>query len=249
MAFDSWKDYQSFEQHVKHQSRYVYSDQVKNFLQALRQTLCLKEINLKKGDKLYRSQIGLEISEWEGQVLLNAHPPKRMKPTSEYAIEGRANPKGIPYLYLSNDRDTSIAELRPHNNEMISCGVFEVNKNLTLIDCYSLERKYNNVEFIFNPPTEQSDIVNAIWSQIIDAFAKPVTNNETASDYVPTQILAELFKSQGYDGICCKSGLGEGHNFILFDLCSCIQVYSSILEVESISFKFKECSQMVKVKT
>lgn len=67
-----------------------------------------------------------------------------MKPTSEYAVEGKSTPKGIPYLYLSNDRDTSMMELRPYIKQMISCGVFEVSKGLTLIDCYSLEKKFDN---------------------------------------------------------------------------------------------------------
>lgn len=38
------------------------------------------------------------------------------------------------------------------------------------------------------------------------------------SDYVPTQIIAELIKSLGYDGIAYKSSLANGHNIALFDL-------------------------------
>ena len=175
------------------------------------------------------------------------HSPDRMKPTIEYAIEGRANPKGIPYLYLSNNRDISMMELRPHIGETISCGEFIANRDLILIDCYSVDRTFGNVELIFNPPKDQAGISQATWSLINDAFAKPVSNSETTSDYVPTQILAELFKSEGYDGICCKSSFGDGYNYILFDLKSCGQVNTTVMEVESISMIFQPRSQTIKV--
>ncbi len=247
LSFNSWKDYQQFELHVKHQARYVHSDEVSSFLNSLKETLKLRERSLEMGIGLFRSQIGHHEFVSEDGIHIIGHNPERMKPTPEYATEGRANPKGIPYLYLSNDQNTSMMELRPHLGQTISCGEFEVSRNLTVIDCYSVERKFGNLELIFQPPTEQLGIVQAIWSQINDAFAKPVSNSDTASDYVPTQILSELFKSQGYDGICCKSGLGQGHNFILFDMESCAQVHTTVMEVESIVSTFKPLSQIAKV--
>lgn len=36
-----------------------------------------------------------------------------MKPLSNSASEGRANPKGIPYLYVATDKETAMSEVRP----------------------------------------------------------------------------------------------------------------------------------------
>ncbi|MFZ0569740.1 MAG: RES domain-containing protein [Rhodomicrobium sp.] len=36
-----------------------------------------------------------------------------MKPIPNWLSEGRANPRGIPYLYLASTRDTALAEVRP----------------------------------------------------------------------------------------------------------------------------------------
>ncbi|MFL6450471.1 MAG: RES domain-containing protein [Bryobacteraceae bacterium] len=54
------------------------------------------------------------------------------------------------------------------------------------------------------------------------AFSTPVTRDGSLADYAPTQILAELFKLKGYDGIRHKSLLneGKGTNLALFDIDS-----------------------------
>jgi len=72
------------------------------------------------------------------------------------------------------------------------------------------------------------------------AFTKPVTNVDNSSDYVPTQILAELFKSEGFDGVCFKSGMGAGHNFILFDLDVANVISCTVMETTNISYAFDE---------
>ena len=46
----------------------------------------------------------------------------------------------------------------------------------------------------------------------------PVNPSEDEADYVPTQILAELFKANGYDGIIYNSLFAEGKNIVLFDM-------------------------------
>jgi hypothetical protein len=58
----------------------------------------------------------------------------------------------------------------------------------------------------------------ANWAAIDRAFARPVTVDDSVAGYEPTQILAELFKSEGFEGIAYRSSLGDGHNIALFDL-------------------------------
>jgi hypothetical protein len=64
------------------------------------------------------------------------------------------------------------------------------------------------------------EIEKCIWSWIDRAFSKPVDPSDDNADYVPTQILAELFRSAGYDGIIYNSLFAGGKNVALFDLNS-----------------------------
>jgi len=59
---------------------------------------------------------------------------KRMKPLLGRAREGRANPKGIPYLYLATHRDTAVAEVRPWKGGAVSVGQFKIMRDLKLVN-------------------------------------------------------------------------------------------------------------------
>ena len=68
-------------------------------------------------------------------------------------------------------------------------------------------------------------VERVVWSDINDAFSKPVGRSDDSLDYIPTQILSELFKANGIDGVGYKSSYREpgeagvaGFNIALFDL-------------------------------
>jgi hypothetical protein len=46
-----------------------------------------------------------------------------------------------------------------------------------------------------------------IWKHINQAFSEPVTDSDNTADYIPTQILAERFKRDGYEGVIYTSHL------------------------------------------
>lgn len=242
MNFNSWKDFEKYERDVKYENRYVHSSEVHEFLGNTKKCLPAKKRRVNAGQILFRSQIGYDEYEDEGQIIISGFPRERMKPIPFEGYEGRANPKGISYLYLSSNENTSMAELRPHIGEYISSAQFRVNRNLKVIDCYSVSDYYSFAKCIFNPPTSKEDIGNAVWSRINDAFSKPIKNNESSSEYVPTQILVELFKSEGFDGVCFKSSMGVGHNFVLFDLDMADLINCTVMETESVSYSFNECA-------
>lgn len=242
MNFESWRDYQEFESDVKFNRRFVHSNKTSKFFENIKATLPNRERKLATGHILFRSQIGYIEEEYEGLIIIQGYAPDRMKPLTGKASEGRANPKGIAYLYLASNESTSMAELRPHIGQHISCAQFQTNRELRIIDCYSIERNIGHIECIFNPPQTQEDISHAIWSNINNAFTKPVTNDHSSSEYVPTQVLAELFKHEGYDGICCKSNMGTGYNFILFSLDDADLKSCTVMQTKMISFNFEECA-------
>jgi RES domain-containing protein len=160
-----------------------------------------------------------------------------MKPRAYQAREGRANPKGIPYLYLADERSTAMAEVRPWIASYISLGEFVTVRDLRLVDCSVHAR----VSLYFSePPPDERD--EAVWSHIDHAFAVPTMSSDNGSEYVPTQVLAEAFGSGGYDGIIYRSSLGDGRNVVLFDLDAADLIGCSVFQLRSIQFAFEPAS-------
>lgn len=240
MGFNSHEDFHRFERHVRFERRYLHTKEAADFLEALGATLQERSRSLKKGSFLFRSQIGFDEEDTGAGIEIVGYSPSRMKPTRDVCGEGRANPRGIPYLYLANDRDTCIAEMRPQRAEWLSVAQFEIQRDLKLVDCYSVKRQFGNLELLVNPPTDQAGIQEAVWSEINNAFNRPVSRSDTSADYVPTQILAEYFLANGFDGICYKSGLGPGFNIVLFDLAAAEVVNCFVYSVTSVTYTFSE---------
>ena len=55
-------------------------------------------------------------------------------PPIEKATAGRANPLGIPYLYLCHDAETTLYEVRAVYLDKVSVGKFVINSNLDIVD-------------------------------------------------------------------------------------------------------------------
>ena len=85
------------------------------------------------------------------------------------------------------------------------------------------------------PGPEEKKI--AVWRDIDKAFSRPVTQNESTADYVPTQIIAEFFKNNGFDGIAYRSSLDKGHNVVLFDLNVADLINCTLYETTKILFQ------------
>ncbi len=164
MAFKSWKDYEFYEHNVKYTNRFVHSIEVAEFLANIKATLPAREKILSARKILFRSQIGFDEYEDEGQIIISGSSRTRMKPIPLKGWEGRANPKGISYLYLSNDENTSMAELRPHIGEYISSAQFEVNRTLRLVDCFYVS-KYIVMSRVYSIPHRRKKISNTRFGQ------------------------------------------------------------------------------------
>ena len=241
--FRSWQSYHCFKQVVKRKNRYFYDLDIKDFLQTVLETAKSREEILKDGSILWRSQLG---NDWEPYYeedkyiddIPCAFKPERMKPLKDTASEGRANPKGIPYLYLSTDMNTAMAEVRPWTGSYISLAQFKLLRDVTIINCSSDDK--GTTIYLKEPGPKERRI--AVWRDIDKAFSRPVTQNESTADYVPTQIIAEFFKNNGFGGIAYRSSLDEGHNIVLFDLNVADLINCTLHETREISFKFNQSS-------
>lgn len=242
MAFKSWSSYGDFFREVTRSNRYFYSDDVKDFLSNVMETIKARERRVKSASVFWRAQLG---SDWrpilqDGEIVGDEpvpFPPHRMTPLPFEASEGRVNPKGIPCLYLATTMETAMAEVRPWLDSDISVGQFKTVKELKVVDCSV--HSADGWKFYWKEPDDQKK-EEAVWSAIDRAFSQPVTPNDKSSDYAPTQIIADLFRSEGYDGVFYRSALSDGLNLALFDIASATLLNCCLCNVEKIHFSFAE---------
>lgn len=135
-------------------------------------------------------------------------------PPKETVSGGRANPIGIPYLYLCGDKDTTFYEVRARYKDRVSVGTFEVIQDMNLINLT------NKTSLYLSSATGdfQSDVMHKLLlNAIAKDMSKPLSRYDTELEYVPTQFICELCKINGADGICFNSSLHRsGMNYVLF---------------------------------
>ena len=156
-------------------------------------------------------------------------------PPGDLSTAGRANPPGIPYLYLCGDKATTFYEVRAVQLDKICVGRFLVQKELKIVDFNAKTSLY--LAF------DGNDLADVVASQkIIDAIrrdmSRPMRRYDSELEYIPTQMICEYCKVQGADGICFDSTLhAGGKNYVLFDgkSAKCTKVYYH--EVQEIDIK------------
>ena len=227
-------------------------DTSQQFLNTVIETARKRVVKIPMGQVLWRAQLDHAwITEWlrnedgeDIEPLFDVEAPlepDHMRPLADRAFEGRVNPKGIPCLYCSTDRDNAMAEVRPWIGRLVSVGQFVIQKDLTLIDCaLDPSRRRTYWGFGKEPPSEEREA--NVWWCISRAFAEPVTRNDDVADYAPTQVIAEVFRCNGFDGLVYGSSLGSGHNVALFDLTAAKQNNCYLYRVNKVAFEFEQAA-------
>ncbi|HHV66478.1 MAG TPA: RES family NAD+ phosphorylase [Ochrobactrum intermedium] len=250
-GFSSIRSFLRFTQHVKKRSRYIWDEETTNFLATIVDTA--RHQILPHKTRLYRAQRGViweRVFDEDGDCVDEGpfgYPANRMKPLIDKAREGRANPTGIPVLYVANCVETAISETRPWIGEEISVATFVANKDLKIVDLtrgFKRRSNYENVrlkELYKKEELTQDEINLAVWDEIDNAFSEPVTTSDDTDEYASTQIIAELFKQKGFDGIMYRSQFGDnGHNVALFDLNATDPKKCTPYRVQKIKVEFEE---------
>ena len=62
--------------------------------------------------------------------------------------EGRANRKGIAFLYLASNPDTAMAEMRPWVESLVTVAAFKVARDCRVIDCSHNTKESWNFEIV-----------------------------------------------------------------------------------------------------
>lgn len=139
-------------------------------------------------------------------------------PSPEFSNGGRANPSGIPYLYLSDNSETVLYEIRASYLDELSVGTFH------------LKDSYNSVkivDFTEDTPLFQSSSIqlsNTIKAKHLRAIisndlSKPMRRYDSEIEYIPTQFICEFIKVYtGAEGIRFGSSLHpKGKNIVIFN--------------------------------
>lgn len=177
------------------------------------------QFKLTKESPLFRARI-------HHQSGLSVYKPEDMScPQKEFASGGRANPSGIPFLYLSDNPETVLYEVRASYLDELSIGTFVLNSEaVKLVD-------FTEDTYLFQP--NNSSINKTIKAKLLrqkisSDLSKPMRRYDSDLEYIPTQFICEFIKVfTGALGVRFNSSLHpSGNNIVLFDqnLMTCISV-------------------------
>lgn len=138
-------------------------------------------------------------------------PPKRL------VSHGRANPSGIPYLYLGSTAETAAAEVRPHTGEVACVADFMIANPLNAVDLRNPRKLVSPFLLADEGAIGQLRADIDFLEKLGDELTRPVLPQGAAIDYVPSQYLCEFIKKCGYDGVVYRSSVSDGINLALFE--------------------------------
>lgn len=178
-----------------------------------------------KEDILYRARVGNYLKQSDKEILA---PPKSI------TDDGRCNPKGISYLYLSTDEYTAICEVKPNPGEDVTIATLKVNlKNII----YFYPHFYEKLPcFRENLTEEQLTLLKCI-----DYGMSRKINDKRKLEYLPFQYITEYIKRRGYNGFLYRSTVGTGHNLVMFDWENNVKVDDkNKVTIESVKYEYKK---------
>jgi hypothetical protein len=214
--FESKHAYWDFAKLVRTERRFIFDGKAGKFLATVRAASKSCVRSLKSGSCLYRAQVGSMFAPENEMGIEEEHPypAARMIPDPKKTCSGWASPSGFAYLYLATNEKTALAEMRPWVGESLTLAIFKIKKNIKIVDCQAGAENWGERLFEENPSAET--LGKYVWNDISKAFSRPVNREDQESAYLPTQILAEAFKAEGFDGLAYRSGLERGTNVVLF---------------------------------
>lgn len=140
-------------------------------------------------------------------------------PPREKAKGQRANPSGIPMLYLASDPATALWEIRGEPGSEVSLATVVLKKDIQIVDLTNIPNMKS--AFQYGDNLQQEISYRAIFRCLSDALSEPIQSDNSDIDYVPTQYLSEAIKASKFGGMKYKSSLSPtGWNCVLFNVHS-----------------------------
>lgn len=216
--------WQAFKDEIKTKNRFFIQNLVE--LDLLNELIKDQIHTYKAGKYFYRSRISKETGVPKDKI---------GKPPTEITSPGRANPKGIPYLYVACDEKTSIYEVRATYLDYVTIGVFKLRENIRIIRL----REVTNKSPFSIQNLEKYVYYKKFLLELEKELSKPLRRYDSELDYLPSQYLCEFIKSNGYDGVEYASSLNkDGINLAIFndEKLECID--TKIIEIKNIEIEF-----------
>lgn len=132
------------------------------------------------------------------------------------AKAGRANPVGIPYLYLGSSQKNVINEVKPQVGNKVTIANFSLSETVRIIDLRNPKTKLSpfSLDQIDDVAELREDV--SLIEVLNSELSKPINREKADVDYLPSQYLCEFIKRRGYDGVVYRSASGYGANLALF---------------------------------
>ena len=154
-------------------------------------------------------------------------PPRRL------ATNGRANPAGIPYLYLGSTAQTATAEVRPNTGEVACVAQFDLPAKQSI--CEILVSLCRRSFLAISTAIGQLRADLPFLERLGEELTRPVLPSGAAIDYIPSQYLCEFIKISGFDGVVYRSSVSDGINLALFDPGKAVGVSVVLYSVSKVS--------------
>ena len=169
-----------------------------------------QEVILPKSDSLYRARLHYK-GDQEKFACKDMGYPDISKVGG-----GRANPPGIPYLYLSKSIETTLYEIRASFLDEVSVGTYKIKGDaiIKLVDFTTLASAFRNIDQIMEYTK------GMLLKKFISAdLSKPMRRYDSELEYIPTQFICEFIRYiTDVDGILFNSSLHTGgKNIVLFE--------------------------------
>lgn len=205
-------EWSQYAEEIKHSNRFFFTRPFRDIL--LDQLYSLLEETIEEGVELYRARLN---------TIGQRYNRKRMGAPSKISVNGgRANPKGIPYLYLASGYDTAIAEIRPAKGQSVTVGFFKVIKKLRVVRF----SKMSPFKLVLADSEDNMNLskINKVLEFIMHKLSEPINPLIADIEYLTTQYICEEIKHMGFNGVSFPSAMGTGTNYALFnhsDYCLC----------------------------
>ena len=165
----------------------------------------------------YRARLGGALD--DEKHLVPWSKEKTSAPPPHKTTAGRANPKGIVFLYAATNSKTAVAEVRPEIGSPVTVRPVKVKQPLKLVDLRE--------EFVITDPIGDQKLhdriaAHSMLNSLRADLSKPVLRAKSDVEYLPSQFLTEVIRGGGYDGIIFPSSQSaSGENIVIFVPSKC----------------------------
>jgi len=209
-VYEGVRAWTEFKKTIKGQKRFLHN--TADFIDSTDALLVKLENSLSRSTNLYRARIHHNLNDTRPFSSDKMGVPPQMLST-----EGRANPKGIPYLYLPKEIKTTLYEVRGSYLDFISIGTFRLKPGevLNILDLSINKRTSPFYSEDIKTFTKQLLLAN----QISEDLSKPLHRYDSELEYIPTQFICEYARyNLNADGVQYKSSLHQGGiNIVIFN--------------------------------